>query len=50
MIVQFHVWEDSCVGDERWVRKVDDLRRQGLIHDVGISINRWEPWNGVRAL
>jgi aryl-alcohol dehydrogenase-like predicted oxidoreductase len=49
-LVQFHVWEDSWVGDDRWVRKVDDLRRQGLIHALGISINRWEPWNGVRAV
>jgi aryl-alcohol dehydrogenase-like predicted oxidoreductase len=29
---------------------VDDLRRQGLIHAAGISINRWEPWNSVRAV
>jgi aryl-alcohol dehydrogenase-like predicted oxidoreductase len=27
-----------------------DLKTQGLIHAVGISINRWEPWNGVRAV
>ncbi len=23
---------------------------QGLIHAIGISINRWEPWNGVQAV
>ena len=38
------------MDDDRWVKKVDDLRRQGLIHALGISINRWEPWNGVRAV
>ena len=49
-LMQFHTWEDSWVEDDRWARKMDDLRRQGLIHAVGISLNRWEPWNGVRAV
>jgi len=49
-LVQFHVWEDSWVADDRWAKQVDDLRRQGMIHAAGISINRWEPWNGVRAV
>ncbi|HYO90838.1 MAG TPA: aldo/keto reductase, partial [Pyrinomonadaceae bacterium] len=25
-------------------------RRQGLLQAVGISLNRWEPWNGVRTV
>jgi len=49
-LIQFHVWEDSWVRDERWARAMDDLRSQGLIRAVGISINRWEPWNGVRTV
>jgi aryl-alcohol dehydrogenase-like predicted oxidoreductase len=49
-LMQFHTWEDSWVEDGRWSKKLDDLRRQGLIHAIGISINRWEPWNGVRAV
>jgi aryl-alcohol dehydrogenase-like predicted oxidoreductase len=49
-LVQFHTWEDSWTDDERWINKVDDLRRQGLIRAIGISINRWEPWNGMRAV
>jgi aryl-alcohol dehydrogenase-like predicted oxidoreductase len=32
------------------VKAVEELRNQGQIHAVGISINRWEPWNGVRAV
>jgi aryl-alcohol dehydrogenase-like predicted oxidoreductase len=48
--MQFHVWEDAWVGDERWSKKMDELRAQGLVGAVGISINRWEPWNGVRAV
>lgn len=49
-LMQFHVWEDSWLLDDRWAKKVDELRRDGLIKAVGISINRWEPWNGVGAV
>jgi aryl-alcohol dehydrogenase-like predicted oxidoreductase len=49
-LMQFHVWEDAWLEDERWSKKLDELRSQGLVGAVGISINRWEPWNGVRAV
>ena len=49
-LIQFHTWEDSWVEDDRWVRKMEALKDQGLIDAVGISINRWEPWNGVKAV
>jgi aryl-alcohol dehydrogenase-like predicted oxidoreductase len=49
-LMQFHVWEDSWVEDDRWAKNMDELKRQGLVHAVGISVNRWEPWNGVRAV
>ena len=49
-LMQFHVWEDDWVEDERWAKKMDELRSQGLVGAVGVSINRWEPWNGVRAV
>ena len=49
-LVQFHTWEDSWLDDDRWAKKMGELQRQGLIHAVGISINRWEPWNGVRTV
>ena len=49
-LMQFHVWEDHWVEDNRWAKKMDDLRSQGLIDAVGISINRWEPWNGVKTV
>lgn len=49
-LMQFHTWEDSWVEDDRWAKKMDELRGQGLIQGVGISINRWEPWNGVQAV
>lgn len=49
-LVQFHVWEDDWLDDLRWFHAVDDLRSQGLLEGVGISINRWEPWNGLRTV
>jgi aryl-alcohol dehydrogenase-like predicted oxidoreductase len=49
-LIQFHTWEDTWLEDDRWVKKIDDLRHQGLFGAVGISLNRWEPWNGVRAV
>jgi aryl-alcohol dehydrogenase-like predicted oxidoreductase len=49
-LLQFHVWEDDWSGDERWQRALDDLKRQGLVHAVGISINRWEPENALRTV
>lgn len=49
-LMQFHTWEDSWVEDDRWAKTMDHLRGQGLIQAVGISINRWEPWNGVKAV
>lgn len=49
-LMQFHVWEDVWLDDDRWARKMEDLKRQGLFNAIGISINRWEPENGVRAV
>ena len=47
---QFHVWEDAWAHDERWQRAVDDLKREGLIGAIGISLNRWEPWNALETV
>jgi aryl-alcohol dehydrogenase-like predicted oxidoreductase len=49
-LMQFHVWEDDWADDDRWQHAMDDLKREGLIRAIGISVNRWEPWNGVRTL
>ncbi len=49
-LMQFHTWEDSWLKDERSINKMLDLKKQGLFHAIGISMNRWEPWNGVKAV
>jgi aryl-alcohol dehydrogenase-like predicted oxidoreductase len=47
---QFHVWEDGWAADERWQRTVEDLKREGKIHAMGVSVNRWEPENVLDTL
>jgi aryl-alcohol dehydrogenase-like predicted oxidoreductase len=49
-LIQFHVWSDAWATDGRWQRAVEALKRDGLVGAVGISINRWEPANAIRAL
>jgi len=49
-LVQLHVWQDDWIRDDRWLHKMDDLRSQKLLKAIGLSLNRWEPWNGVRAV
>jgi aryl-alcohol dehydrogenase-like predicted oxidoreductase len=49
-LIQFHVWDDSWAGDDGWQRAVDDLRREGLVRGVGVSVNRWESWNVLDTL
>lgn len=49
-LIQFHTWEDTWLDDDRWAKKMEELREAGKIQAIGISINRWEPWNGVEAV
>ncbi len=49
-LIQFHVWEDAWADDPGWQRAIDELKREGLVKGVGISINRWEPWNAIRTV
>lgn len=49
-LLQFHVWDDSWTVQEEWMNVVRRLKEQGLIRAFGLSLNRWEPANGVRAL
>ena len=49
-LIQFHVWEDDWAEDERWQKAMTDLKAEGLIKAVGVSVNRWEPDNVIRTL
>jgi aryl-alcohol dehydrogenase-like predicted oxidoreductase len=47
---QLHVWSDAWADDEGWQRAAEQLKRQQLIAGFGISVNRWQPANVVKAL
>jgi aryl-alcohol dehydrogenase-like predicted oxidoreductase len=47
---QFHVWSDTWAGDDELLRAIDALKSEGLVRAVGISVNRWQPANVLRAL
>ncbi|HCO82334.1 MAG TPA: aldo/keto reductase [Arenibacter sp.] len=49
-LMQFHTWDDSWSDREEWQRAVEDLKKSGKIAAMGISVNRWEPENGIKAL
>ncbi len=44
------MWSDAWADDEGWKRAAEDLKRQKLINAFGISVNRWEPANVIKAL
>ncbi len=49
-LMQFHTWDDGWADREEWQRAVEDLKKEGKVAAMGISMNRWEPENGIRAL
>lgn len=49
-LIQFHTWQDAWMADDRWLKRLDELKSQKLIKAIGISINRWQPSNGVKAV
>ncbi len=49
-LMQFHTWDDGWSHREEWQRAIEDLKTSGKIGAMGISVNRWEPENGIKAL
>jgi aryl-alcohol dehydrogenase-like predicted oxidoreductase len=49
-LLQLHVWSDEWVEDDGWKRAVAEMKGNGLIEGFGISINRWEAENVLKAL
>lgn len=47
---QLHVWTDEWAADDRWQRALRALKDEGLVRAIGISVNRWQPANVLRAL
>ena len=49
-LLQFHVWDDSWTGESEFRSTVEKLKRDKWIRYFGLSINRWQPENGIKAL
>ena len=49
-LMQLHTWEDAWLDDDRWIQELLRQKGQGMIGAIGISLNRWEPWNGIKAV
>ena len=49
-LLQFHVWDDSWAHDPEFRNTVEKLKHDGIIRFFGLSLNRWQPENGIEAL
>src|SRR6202049_4993270 len=49
-LLQFHVWDDSWTNEAEFRSTVEKLKRDKWIRFFGLSLNRWQPENGIKAL
>ena len=49
-VLQFHVWTDEWTDEPDFRKTVEQLKRDGIIRFFGLSLNRWEPENGIKAI
>jgi aryl-alcohol dehydrogenase-like predicted oxidoreductase len=49
-LLQFHVWDDSWTDDRDFRSTVEKLKDGGWVRSFGLSLNRWEPENGLKAM
>jgi aryl-alcohol dehydrogenase-like predicted oxidoreductase len=49
-LLQFHVWDDTWTDEPDFRSTVEKLKRDGTIRFFGLSLNRWEPENGTKAI
>jgi len=49
-LLQFHVWDDSWTHEPEFHETVERLKAAGMIRFFGLSLNRWEPANGIKAI
>jgi aryl-alcohol dehydrogenase-like predicted oxidoreductase len=49
-LLQFHVWDDSWTDEAEFRDTVEKLKTDGWIRFFGLSLNRWQPENGIKAL
>lgn len=49
-LLQFHVWDDSWTDEPDFRKTVEKLKNDKIVRTFGLSLNRWEPENGMKAL
>jgi aryl-alcohol dehydrogenase-like predicted oxidoreductase len=49
-LLQFHVWDDSWAHESEFRGTVEKLKHDGTVRSFGLSLNRWQPENGIEAL
>src|ERR1700674_3645417 len=49
-LLQFHVWDDSWTNEPEFRETVEKLKADKWIRSFGLSLNRWQPENGIKAL
>jgi len=49
-LLQFHVWTDEWTDEPDFSRTVEKLKNDGIARHFGLSLNRWEPENGIKAI
>jgi aryl-alcohol dehydrogenase-like predicted oxidoreductase len=49
-VLQFHVWNDGWADLPEFRNTVEKLKRDSMVRAFGLSLNRWEPANGLRAI
>jgi aryl-alcohol dehydrogenase-like predicted oxidoreductase len=49
-LLQFHVWSDHWTDEPDFRNTVEKLKKDGIVRSFGLSLNRWEPENGIKAM
>jgi aryl-alcohol dehydrogenase-like predicted oxidoreductase len=49
-LLQFHVWDDSWSDRKEFRDTIEQLKRDKIIRAFGLSLNRWQPTNGIKAI
>ncbi|HEY6305990.1 MAG TPA: aldo/keto reductase [Candidatus Angelobacter sp.] len=49
-LLQLHVWDDSWADEREFQETAMKLKSDGMVRNFGISLNRWQPENGIKAV
>jgi aryl-alcohol dehydrogenase-like predicted oxidoreductase len=49
-LLQLHVWDDSWAEEREFQETAIKLKSDGIVRAFGISLNRWQPENGLNAI